>query len=175
MFLYFFLNVGIVFVCDARPNKFLNFNFFLSFKIIFFFHVFIYFLKILRFSLARFVGPLNPRRVRTDLDGWVCTQRVCNSPNCTTRSMLKDSNIYSLFEGNVFFLFPKIRQSFVCIQNIPSYRLLSIYSINPLSQGPLIPDLISNLIIPHLIQSTLYIYIYATRKFNVNIVQHIIS
>ena len=88
--------------------------------------------------------------------------------DCTTCSMLKDPNISSLFEGKNFFYIPKIQQSFVSIQDIPNYRLLSIYSINSSSQGSIIPDLSSNIIIQHLIQSTQYIY--TTSKFNMNIV-----
>jgi len=36
----------------------------------------IYFLKNIEILSGSFVGPLNPRAVRTDLDGWVYTQRA---------------------------------------------------------------------------------------------------
>jgi len=79
--------------------------------------------------------------------------------------MLKDSNISSLFEGNFFFF--KISAEFRLHLGHPKLSTTISLLKRPiitrsLNSGPHIK--------PH--NSTQYIYIYPTSKFNMNIVQH---
>ena len=95
-----------------------------------------------------------------------------------TRSMLKDSNISSLFEGKFFLFFFQKSTEFRLHLGHP--KLLTTISLlnqpiitRSLNSRPYIKPHNST---PHTIHTIyIYIYIYPTSKFNMNIVQHIIS
>ena len=104
-------------------------------------------------------------------------QENCNSPNCTTRSMIKVPNTSSLFKGNFFFT-----------KNSAEFRLYlghpKLLTTTNLLNQPIItrshnsrPYIKPHNSAPHAIH-TIYIYIYIyptskypTSKFNMNIVQ----
>jgi len=93
-----------------------------------------------------------------------------------TQSMLKDSNISSLFEGNFFF--QKSAEFRLHLRHPKFSTTISLLNqpiiTRSLNSGPYIKPHNST---PHTIHTHTHthIYRYPTSKFNMNIVQHIIS